>query len=89
MVLMLKETEVKIVDMKEVVRLLKIRQGDHTPEAFASIIDIPANTLRAYCSGRRKIGEVNAGVLIRRFRELADFEMADAIGTYFQQKIGV
>ncbi len=81
--------EIKEVDMKEIIRMLKERQGDTTPEVFAVAIGIASSTLRAYYNGRREIGAVNAGVLICRFRELADFEMADAIGIYFRQKIGV
>jgi hypothetical protein len=81
--------ETNEVDMKEIIKMLKERQGDSTPEVYAPGIGIASNTLRAYYSGRRSIGAANARVLIGHFRAMSDTEMADAIGLYFQQKIGV
>ena len=86
---MLKKIEAKNISMIKIAAMLRERQGDRSPEAFAKPIGIAGASLRAYYKGQRHLGHPNALKLVEYFQEAGDMEMAEAVRIYFQQKTAI
>lgn len=79
----------EIASMDEIILMLQKRQGDLSPEVFASAIGIAGSTLRAYYAGLRDIGLANGRKLIAYFEGVGDPSMAGEIRAYLGRKLAI